>query len=43
MKFVAIIGMLMIVGKGVSASRSDDIIGISFGLIAAHFMQRYCF
>ena len=29
--------MLMIVGKGVSASRSDDIIGISFGLIAAAF------
>ncbi|KOR79187.1 transporter [Bacillus sp. FJAT-21352] len=34
---VAIIGMLMIVGEGVSASRSDDIIGISFGLIAAAF------
>lgn len=29
--------MLMIVGKGVSASRSDDIIGISFGLIAPAF------
>ncbi|SNT58012.1 hypothetical protein SAMN05444672_1655 [Bacillus sp. OK838] len=29
--------MLMIVGKGVSSSRSDDIIGISFGLIAAAF------
>ncbi|MGM0920831.1 MAG: DMT family transporter [Bacillota bacterium] len=34
---VAIIGMLMIVGEGVSASRSDDILGLSFGLIAAAF------
>lgn len=34
---VAIIGMLMIVGEGVSASRSNDILGLSFGLIAAVF------
>ncbi|MBT2701569.1 DMT family transporter [Bacillus sp. ISL-40] len=34
---VAIIGMLMIVGEGVSASRSNDILGLSFGLIAAAF------
>ncbi|KOP82716.1 transporter [Bacillus sp. FJAT-21945] len=34
---VAIIGMLMIVGEGISASRSDDILGLSFGLIAAAF------
>ncbi|MGF6950474.1 drug/metabolite transporter (DMT)-like permease [Neobacillus sp. B4I6] len=34
---VAIIGMLMIVGEGVSASKSDDILGLSFGLIAAAF------
>ncbi|MBT2724956.1 DMT family transporter [Bacillus sp. ISL-46] len=34
---VAIISMLMIVGEGVSASRSDDILGLSFGLIAAAF------
>ncbi|MFJ7971668.1 DMT family transporter [Psychrobacillus sp. NPDC096389] len=34
---VAIIGMLMIIGEGVNASRSDDIVGISFGLIAAAF------
>ncbi|MFP5105878.1 DMT family transporter [Neobacillus sp. C211] len=34
---VAIIGMLMIVGEGVSAPRSDDILGLSFGLIAAAF------
>ncbi|MCK2004261.1 DMT family transporter [[Brevibacterium] frigoritolerans] len=34
---VAIIGMLMIVGEGVSASKSDDIFGLSFGLIAAAF------
>ncbi|MGE7592332.1 DMT family transporter [Peribacillus frigoritolerans] len=33
----AIIGMLMIVGEGVSASKSDDILGLSFGLIAAAF------
>lgn len=34
---VAVIGMFMIVGEGVSASRSEDIFGISFGLIAAAF------
>ncbi|MBT2647631.1 EamA family transporter [Bacillus sp. ISL-34] len=34
---VAIISMLMIVGEGVSASRSDDILGLSFGIIAAAF------
>ncbi|MEM1506022.1 DMT family transporter [Domibacillus sp. 8LH] len=34
---IAIIGMLMIVGEGMSASRSDDILGLSFGLIAAAF------
>lgn len=34
---VAIIGMLMIVGEGVSSSRSDDILGLFFGLIAAAF------
>ncbi|USK42142.1 DMT family transporter [Cytobacillus oceanisediminis] len=33
----AIIGMLMIVGEGMSASESDDILGLSFGLIAAAF------
>lgn len=34
---VAIIGMLMIVGEGVRASNSDDLLGLSFGLIAAAF------
>ena len=34
---LAIIGMLMIVGEGMSASESDDILGLSFGLIAAAF------
>ncbi|MDM5227346.1 DMT family transporter [Cytobacillus sp. NJ13] len=34
---VAIIGMLMIVGEGMSASESEDILGLSFGLIAAAF------
>ncbi|PLS09677.1 DMT family transporter [Neobacillus cucumis] len=34
---VAIIGMLMILGEGVRASSSDDLIGFSFGLIAAAF------
>ncbi|NWQ43281.1 DMT family transporter [Bacillus sp. EB106-08-02-XG196] len=34
---VAISSMLMIVGEGVSASKSDDILGLSFGLIAAAF------
>ncbi|ULT57403.1 DMT family transporter [Neobacillus drentensis] len=34
---VAIIGMLMILGEGVRASSSDDLLGLSFGLIAAAF------
>ncbi|MBS4212365.1 MULTISPECIES: DMT family transporter [Neobacillus] len=34
---VAIIGMLMIVGEGLRASSSDDLLGLSFGLIAAAF------
>jgi len=34
---VAIIGMLMIVGEGMRASSSDDLLGLSFGLIAAAF------
>ncbi|WHY69403.1 DMT family transporter [Neobacillus sp. SuZ13] len=34
---VAIVGMLLIVGEGVSASKSDDILGLSFGLIAGAF------
>ncbi|WP_144549614.1 DMT family transporter [Bacillus sp. X1(2014)] len=34
---VAIVGMLMIVGEGVSTSKSDDILGLSFGLIAGAF------
>ncbi|MCM3729447.1 DMT family transporter [Neobacillus cucumis] len=34
---VAIVGMLMIVGEGVRASSSDDLLGLSFGLIAAAF------
>lgn len=34
---VAIIGMLMIIGEGVSTSNSEDILGLSFGLIAAAF------
>ncbi|MDR7077033.1 drug/metabolite transporter (DMT)-like permease [Neobacillus niacini] len=34
---VAIIGMLMILGEGVSASGSEDLLGITFGLIAAAF------
>jgi drug/metabolite transporter (DMT)-like permease len=34
---VAIISMLMIVGEGLNASRSDDILGLFFGLIAAAF------
>jgi drug/metabolite transporter (DMT)-like permease len=34
---VAIIGMLLIVGEGVSASKSEDILGLSYGLIAAAF------
>lgn len=34
---VAIIGMVMIVGEGVSASNSEDVLGLTFGLIAAAF------
>ncbi|MEH7273815.1 DMT family transporter, partial [Neobacillus vireti] len=34
---VAIIGMLMILGEGVSASGSEDLLGLTFGLIAAAF------
>lgn len=34
---IAILGMLLIVGEGVSASKSNDILGLSFGLIAAAF------
>ncbi|MBD8027516.1 EamA family transporter [Ureibacillus sp. Re31] len=34
---VAIIGMVMIVGEGVSASNSEDLLGLTFGLIAAAF------
>ncbi|MDQ6599003.1 EamA/RhaT family transporter [Bacillus salipaludis] len=34
---VAIIGMLMIVGEGLRAYSSDDLLGLSFGLIAAAF------
>lgn len=34
---IAIIGMLMILGEGVSTSGLDDLLGISFGLIAAAF------
>ncbi|MGG1400359.1 DMT family transporter [Bacillus salipaludis] len=34
---VAIIGMLMIVGEGLRASSSEDLLGLSFGLIAAAF------
>ncbi|MDR6999720.1 DMT family transporter [Neobacillus niacini] len=34
---VAIIGMLMIVGEGVRASSSSDLLGLFFGLIAAAF------
>ncbi|RHW34074.1 EamA/RhaT family transporter [Lysinibacillus yapensis] len=33
----AIIGMVMIVGNGVGASNSEDLLGLSFGLIAAAF------
>ncbi|MEC1648423.1 DMT family transporter [Bacillus halotolerans] len=34
---VAIIGMLLIVGNGISASGTDDLLGIFFGLAAAAF------
>lgn len=33
----AIIGILLIAGEGVSASKSEDILGLSYGLIAAAF------
>lgn len=34
---LAIIGMVMIVGEGVSASNSEDVLGLTFALIAAAF------
>ncbi|MDI2586566.1 DMT family transporter [Psychrobacillus sp. NEAU-3TGS] len=34
---VAIIGMVLIVGEGLSAPNSEDLLGLSFGLIAAAF------
>lgn len=34
---VAIIGLVLIVGDGVSTSNTDDILGLSYGLIAAAF------
>ncbi|MBA9028388.1 DMT family transporter [Peribacillus huizhouensis] len=34
---VAIIGLVLIVGEGVSASNTDDILGLSYGIIAAAF------
>ncbi|MGG0654979.1 DMT family transporter [Rummeliibacillus pycnus] len=34
---VAILGLILIVGEGISASKINDIIGLSFGLIAAAF------
>ena len=34
---VAIIGLVLIVGEGVSTSNTDDILGLSYGLIAAAF------
>lgn len=34
---IAIIGMIMIVGEGVSATASDDFLGLTFGLSAAAF------
>lgn len=34
---VAIIGLVLIVGEGVSASHTEDILGLSYGLIAAAF------
>lgn len=34
---VAIVGMVMIVGEGVSASNSEDLLGLTFGLMAAAF------
>lgn len=35
--FVAIMGLVLIVGEGVSASKTNDILGLSYGLIAAAF------
>lgn len=34
---VAILGLILIVGEGISASKLNDILGLSFGLIAAAF------
>ncbi|MDX7985160.1 EamA family transporter [Bacillus velezensis] len=34
---IAIIGMLLIVGNGISASGTEDLLGIFFGLVAAAF------
>ncbi|MFM9533792.1 DMT family transporter [Lysinibacillus sp. IITD104] len=34
---IAIIGMIMIVGEGVGATESDDVLGLTFGLMAAAF------
>lgn len=34
---VAIMGLVLIVGEGVSASKKNDILGLSYGLIAAAF------
>lgn len=35
--FVAITGLVLIVAEGISASRTNDIIGFSYGLVAAAF------
>ncbi|MGG0413379.1 DMT family transporter [Peribacillus simplex] len=34
---IAILGMLLIIGNGISASGKDDLLGILFGLVAAAF------
>lgn len=34
---IAIIGLVLVVGEGVSASNTEDVLGISYGLIAAAF------
>lgn len=34
---IAVIGMICIVGNGISASRTDDVLGIILGLVAAAF------
>ncbi|MEJ9233372.1 DMT family transporter [Peribacillus butanolivorans] len=34
---VAVLGMLLIIGNGISASGKDDLLGILFGLVAAAF------